>query len=1001
MVTKDFSYRTAILSILPILAIGIFLRLYRLDAIPLGLHYDEAAHGVDALGILAGRHAVFFEANNGREPLFIYLVALSIGVLGRSPLAIRVVSAIAGIATIPATYLLVRELFRAERAKAHLLALFSSLWLSTSYWHLSFSRLGYRGILLPLLASLSFYFFLSGWRRAKEETSTWPSIVSFVLSGLFLGAAFYTYIPSRILPMVPACFALFSVLISRRSRTDAGAKAKHVRGSLGLGLLVTALACFLIFVPLGYYFLRNPDSFMQNIRDVSFLNPYYSQANPIATLAKSIAKTFGMFIFQGDMNWRHNPARRAVFDPATSVLFLIGLAISFRNLKKEPYLFTLLWFFFMFLPGALTAAGAPHSLRAIGMLPVACVLPAIGLEAAWRWMKRIAHFSWTQYSVTLLSCALFIFVGLLTYRDYFGAWPGGQELQGAFDVTFVDAVMLMNEVDDQHGVWVLPVSTLADPGSGHYVIEFLYDDHMPWHFLRVDEQSAPERLASICVEKERVYVIDWKEPILREAFLYYADPKGLLPFLLTKYGRQLETRSFTGFQLLVYELPPSPSFSLAQSLEPTEVHFGDQISLAGLAFGGAPLNDLGVPSEIEGRTLPSGKQGWVVLQWRLDATPSSDYKAAIYLVDGRGRVIGQTDKPILGNYMEPTSEWRPAQTGVDYYILPSLPVTPPGEYGIEIAVYDPATMERLPVLDEDGRMLGLSFVAGTFEVVKPLVAPTVEPDVEVVEGVIAPGIRLLGYDFPRKEVEPGSAMRVALYWQALQDIEDDYLLAVELRDGSGNIRAEQVDRPVDGTYPTTEWDEGEVLRDWHDVGVPADTPQGRYEVFLKVMKGMVSLGEASLGEVEVRGRTHYFTLPEMQYSLELMVGDEIRLLGYDLDDAEVRAGEVVWLTLYWQAVGEMDVSYTVFTHLLDGRNQIWAQKDSIPGGGSLPTTSWIEGEVIADVYDLVVDAHAPPGDYALELGMYDVATGQRLPIYDAAGELLGDRVLSEAIRVLP
>jgi hypothetical protein len=244
-------------------------------------------------------------------------------------------------------------------------------------------------------------------------------------------------------------------------------------------------------------------------------------------------------------------------------------------------------------------------------------------------------------------------------------------------------------------------------------------------------------------------------------------------------------------------------------------------------------------------------------------------------------------------------------------------------------------------------------------------------------------------------------MQVALYWQALRDVDDDYILTVQLRDEGGEVWAEQTDRPVDATYPTREWEEGEVLRDWHDMALPADMPQGSYEVFLKVMGKEVPLGEVSLGNVEVRGRPHYFTLPELEYPLEVMVGENVKLAGFDLEDEEIRAGGILWLTLYWQAMGEMETSYTVFTHLLDASNQIRAQKDSIPGGGSLPTTGWIEGEVITDRYDLVVDTDAPPGEYVLEIGMYDAVTGDRLPIYDSKGESLGDRVLLHTISVLP
>jgi len=87
--------------------------------------------------------------------------------------------------------------------------------------------------------------------------------------------------------------------------------------------------------------------------------------------------------------------------------------------------------------------------------------------------------------------------------------------------------------------------------------------------------------------------------------------------------------------------------------------------------------------------------------------------------------------------------------------------------------------------------------------------------------------------------------------------------------------------------------------------------------------------------------------------------------------------------------------------LLDARNHIWAQRDSVPGNGQVPTNTWVEGEIVTDVYELEVDPSAPPGEYVLEMGMYEAATGQRLPAYDVAGERVGERVLSDSITVLP
>ena len=59
----------------------VMLRLHRLTELPPALFYDEGAHGVDALRVLQGEHAVFFSENNGREGLIVYAIALATSLL--------------------------------------------------------------------------------------------------------------------------------------------------------------------------------------------------------------------------------------------------------------------------------------------------------------------------------------------------------------------------------------------------------------------------------------------------------------------------------------------------------------------------------------------------------------------------------------------------------------------------------------------------------------------------------------------------------------------------------------------------------------------------------------------------------------------------------------------------------------------------------------------------------------------------------------------------------
>jgi hypothetical protein len=140
-----------------------------------------------------------------------------------------------------------------------------------------------------------------------------------------------------------------------------------------------------------------------------------------------------------------------------------------------------------------------------------------------------------------------------------------------------------------------------------------------------------------------------------------------------------------------------------------------------------------------------------------------------------------------------------------------------------------------------------------------------------------------------------------------------------------------------------------------------------------------------------------FSPPPIQYPLKATLGNQVQFLGYDLDTVSIRPGQTLHLTLYWQTLAEMEESYTVFTHMLDKENRMWGQKDSMPVRGTLPTCCWVKDEIIADEYEILVQPDAPPGQYVIEIGMYQLETGQRLEVHGRAEG--GDRILLDTVEV--
>jgi hypothetical protein len=124
---------------------------------------------------------------------------------------------------------------------------------------------------------------------------------------------------------------------------------------------------------------------------------------------------------------------------------------------------------------------------------------------------------------------------------------------------------------------------------------------------------------------------------------------------------------------------------------------------------------------------------------------------------------------------------------------------------------------------------------------------------------------------------------------------------------------------------------------------------------------------------------------------EEVIGDFAHLLGYKIDAEHAVPGGYVELTLLWQALKPAPIDYQVFTHLYDGE-MIRGQLDGQPVCDNQPTSRWQPGQIIADPYRIPIRGDAPTGSVPLTVGMYDLATMQRLPVSATDGSPAGDNV---------
>lgn len=452
------------------------LRLWRLNVLPPGLFFDEAYNGLDASHVLAGiARPIFFAGNNGREPLFIYLEAIAVALLGPTPLALRMTSAAIGIATIPIIYFTARGILSPDPTESDpppigarltpWFALIAAAGLAISYWHVSLSRLGFRAGLLVPVSALAIAFFWRGWTRGRWR--------DYLLAGLFFGVAFYVYTAARALPLVVLAFVLLeSGLSLARHRSNRGQIRELWKPRL-MGLALMAVIACLIAVPLAITIRNDPSLFTARTQDVSILSAS-QQEMPGATAENLLANVVAVarnFYDQGDQQLRHNLPGRPVNDPVLAVLFTLGWLGAIWQIRRPRNRLLLIWLAVMLTPTVLSTE-APHSLRSAGALPALAMFYAVGGEVvfvAWTSLRnrRQARLRGAQpdasqpaprtiqdRSLLIPACILLLIVvvsGGLTVRDYFQRWATSPELGGAFDVDLQLAAAEAAAVLDEPG----------------------------------------------------------------------------------------------------------------------------------------------------------------------------------------------------------------------------------------------------------------------------------------------------------------------------------------------------------------------------------------------------------------------------------------------------------------------------------------------------------------------------------------------------------------------
>ncbi len=375
--------------------------------------------------------------------------------------------------------------------------------------------------------------------------------------------------------------------------------------------------------------------------------------------------------------------------------------------------------------------------------------------------------------------------------------------------------------------------------------------------------------------------------------------------------------------------------------QPRVLDFGRALQLLGL--------------EQDSAEIPADGAVALDLYWRALEPERPDYSVQVSLRDTAGNLFGQSDSQHPAEF--PTSRWQLSDYARDRHTLTPYPGTPPGRYRLTAAIYRQA----------DGFQLSAPQDIGAVIVTCPPTAPTLAPTTPLA-ATFGP-VRLFGVDWVTDAAGVGEDVRFNAYWSVTEapDLAADLRVSLISTDGTSALEA--VMPPVRADAPTTTWRPGCDLRAPLAFRLPADLPGGRYEVRIALVNEAAALGPAvAIGELQVEAPERRFDPPDFAQAAGVRFDEVAELTGWTLSEGR--------LTLVWRALATPQTAYTVFVHALGADDVILSQIDAEPLSGARPTTSWVSGEYLSDVYSL--DQVGAARRY--RIGLYDPATGQRLSV---------------------
>ncbi|MBM3255999.1 MAG: phospholipid carrier-dependent glycosyltransferase [Candidatus Moranbacteria bacterium] len=385
-----------------LLTITFIIRITGLTFSPPGFFCDETSIGYNAYSIIeTGKDEkgvffpVFFKAfGDFKNPVYIYLAAIPIKILGLEVFSVRLTSALLGIGSILLFVWLLRII-----GKSWLFALSGGLVMSLMPWHFQFSRIAFEAISMVFFIVLDMVFFALFHKTKKP--------IFYLLFGLSMVITFFTYSTGRLI--VPLSAVLLAIIWRREIFKQR------------INFLISALAVALLGLILVYDHMIDPAGIFTRPHDVLIVDD-----NPPIFIAAErffenyLAHLSPEFLFQhGDLNYRHSAGVSSMLLTSYFLPLLVGLVYFINRFKKSKLAAFLVVQFFLFpLASSITVINeGAQATRTIHIVPFLAIIITYGF---WQLFKSLRE----KHRHLIAAILIFaLFESVMFYKYYFVVYP--------------------------------------------------------------------------------------------------------------------------------------------------------------------------------------------------------------------------------------------------------------------------------------------------------------------------------------------------------------------------------------------------------------------------------------------------------------------------------------------------------------------------------------------------------------------------------------------------